>query len=180
MSIARFLLLIIFAVMAPVFAVTSVTRHDETSHQFTSDIGISSGLMAKVRDVTKSLRDDAAARGAGYVSMLGCVSGPQEGAMGTHYINDTYARDGVLDVKRPEALIFDNGRLVGVEFIIPVAAWHEKHAEPPTFEGHLMHYVGSPNRYAMDPFYELHVWAWRENPHGSFADWNPRVSCDGQ
>jgi hypothetical protein len=23
-----------------------------------------------------------------------------------------------------------------------------------------------------------HVWAWRENPHGTFADFNPRVSCD--
>jgi hypothetical protein len=24
----------------------------------------------------------------------------------------------------------------------------------------------------------LHVWAWRENPNGAFADWNTRVSCD--
>jgi hypothetical protein len=23
------------------------------------------------------------------------------------------------------------------------------------------------------------VWAWRDNPNGTFADWNPRVSCDG-
>jgi hypothetical protein len=23
------------------------------------------------------------------------------------------------------------------------------------------------------------VWAWRENPNGTFVDWNPRVSCDG-
>ena len=27
--------------------------------------------------------------------------------------------------------------------------------------------------------YELHVWAWRDNPHG-VVDWNPRVSCEGQ
>ena len=27
-------------------------------------------------------------------------------------------------------------------------------------------------------FYELHVWAWKDNPRGSFADWNPSVSCD--
>ena len=29
-------------------------------------------------------------------------------------------------------------------------------------------------------FYELHVWAWRDNPSGVFVDWNPRVSCEGQ
>jgi hypothetical protein len=23
----------------------------------------------------------------------------------------------------------------------------------------------------------LHVWHFRENPSGVFADWNPRVSC---
>ncbi|HEX9707342.1 MAG TPA: hypothetical protein VGA24_06845 [Steroidobacteraceae bacterium] len=28
-------------------------------------------------------------------------------------------------------------------------------------------------------FYEIHVWAWRNNPDGTFADWNPRVSCAG-
>ena len=29
-------------------------------------------------------------------------------------------------------------------------------------------------------FYELHVWAWEQNPVGSFADWNTQVSCDQQ
>jgi len=23
----------------------------------------------------------------------------------------------------------------------------------------------------------LHVWIWRENPSGMFADWNPTVHC---
>jgi hypothetical protein len=43
--------------------------------------------------------------------------------------------------------------------------------------GHLAHYVGSPNRYALSAFYALHVWAWKSNPKGTFADFNPRVSC---
>ena len=30
----------------------------------------------------------------------------------------------------------------------------------------------------LDPFYELHVWAWRDNPKGTFADMNPSVSCE--
>jgi hypothetical protein len=28
--------------------------------------------------------------------------------------------------------------------------------------------------------YERHVRAWRDNPHGAFVDWNPRVSCEGR
>jgi hypothetical protein len=27
-------------------------------------------------------------------------------------------------------------------------------------------------------FYELHVWAWKNNPSGMFTDWNPNVSCE--
>jgi hypothetical protein len=25
----------------------------------------------------------------------------------------------------------------------------------------------------------LHVWAWKDNPNGTFTNWNPSVSCDG-
>jgi hypothetical protein len=38
----------------------------------------------------------------------------------------------------------------------------------------------SPIRDGLPPFYELHVWAWRTNPHGAFVDWNTGVSCGGQ
>jgi hypothetical protein len=27
------------------------------------------------------------------------------------------------------------------------------------------------------PHYDLHVWIWRENPSGTFAQWNPKVEC---
>jgi hypothetical protein len=43
--------------------------------------------------------------------------------------------------------------------------------------GQLFHYAPSPNRYGGTPFYELHVWAMKQNPRGVFADWNPNVSC---
>ena len=33
-------------------------------------------------------------------------------------------------------------------------------------------------RFGLPAFYELHVWAWKANPSGTFADWNPTVSCD--
>ena len=68
-------------------------------------------------------------------------------------------------------------RLLGVEYVVLADAWHATHAAPPVLGGQLFSYTGSPNRYGIPPFYALHVWAWRTNPLGAFADWNPSVSC---
>jgi hypothetical protein len=43
--------------------------------------------------------------------------------------------------------------------------------------GQHFQFVGTPNRYRLPAFYELHVWAWRDNRFGTFVDWNPDVSC---
>jgi len=142
----------------------------------------SPGLVDDVRRGTSAFQDLEAARSAGYVPATGCVSGPQEGAMGVHYANVALIGDGLLDPERPELLMYEmrNGRatLVGVEFLVIADAWHATNAAPPVLKGQHFHYVGSPNRYGLPPFYELHVWAWRNNVNGSFADWNPQVSCD--
>jgi hypothetical protein len=71
-------------------------------------------------------------------------------------------------------------RLVGVEYIVLADAWHQQHAadDPPVLNGQLLQFVDSPNRFGLPAFYELHAWAWRDNPNGTFVDWNPRVSCD--
>jgi hypothetical protein len=141
-------------------------------------------LVQIVRDATRSFQEVSNATAAGYARFLGCVSGPQEGAMGVHYVNGTLVQDGQLDPNRPEALMYElrNGRLrlLGVEYIVMAEAWHATHTEPPVLGGQVFHYNGSPNRYALPAFYELHVWAWRDNPAGTFADWNTRVSCTGE
>jgi hypothetical protein len=49
---------------------------------------------------------------------------------------------------------------------------------PASLGGQLFAFNGAPNRYGLDPFYELHVWAWRPNPRGAFADMNPNVTCE--
>ena len=101
--------------------------------------------------------------------------------MGVHFVNMKYVGDDELDINKPEAVIYEpyNGayRLVGVEYIVMVDVWQAHHKEPPVFAGQTMQYQGSPNRYGWPAVYELHVWAWRDNPHGTFVDWNPRVSC---
>ena len=57
-------------------------------------------------------------------------------------------------------------RLLGVEFLVIAEAWHAANALPLVLMGQQFHYVGSPNRDSLPAFYELHVWAWNENPHG--------------
>ena len=138
-------------------------------------------LVETVRRATARFHNVAAAIAAGYAPFLGCVSGPEEGAMGIHFVNGDLVGDGQLDPQRPEALIYEarNGRLrvVGVEYIVIAEDWHTTNQTPPALGGQLFHYAGSPNRYGIPAFYELHVWAWKHNPHGVFVDWNPRVSC---
>jgi hypothetical protein len=143
----------------------------------------STGLVQEVREATRDFRDVTVAVGAGYGSLGSCVSGPQEGAMGIHYGNAPLIGDGALDASRPEILTYEQRggrlRLLGVEYLVIASDWHAHTAAPPVLMGQHFHYVGSPNRYGLPPFYELHVWAWRDNPLGMFVDWNSAVSCEG-
>lgn len=119
---------------------------------------------------------------AGYAAFLGCVSGPQEGDMGVDFVNSQHLEDAQLDPARPEALMYEprdgRPRLLGVEYLVIADAWHATNKTLPALLGQTFHYTGSPNRYGLPPFYALHVWAWKDNPHGMFVDWNPRVSCE--
>jgi hypothetical protein len=139
------------------------------------------GLLREVRLGTQGFRDVSAAMGAGYVSTGSCVTGPEKGAMGIHYANGALIDDGALDARAPELLIYEQRdgrlRLVGVEFLVIADPWNATHDAPPVLMGQHFHYVGAPNRYRLPAFYELHVWAWRDNPSGVFVDWNPDVSC---
>lgn len=139
-------------------------------------------LVAVVRHATLDYWDVEAAMDAGYGLFHGCVSGPQEGAMGVHLVNGNLVGDGALDANQPEALIYEprNGqlRLAGVEYVVIAEDWNAMHATPPMLKGQVFQYVGAPNRYRLPAFYELHVWAWKHNPSGTFSDWNPLVSCD--
>ncbi len=141
-------------------------------------------LVQIVHDATKPFTDVNVATAADYHPFLGCVSGPDHGAMGTHYVNLTLVGDGEIDAAKPEALIYETGStglmtLVGVEFIVDAATWLARHPSPPVLEGQSFHLVNSPNRYNLPAFFELHVWAWRNNPSGAFVDWNNNVSCEG-
>jgi hypothetical protein len=149
--------------------------------------GDSSPLIEKVRQATAQYKEVSVAVSQGFVPATPCVSGPNQGAMGVHYVLLDRLNKGVLDPTQPEALIYEpmaNGalRLVGLEYIVLEATWQRQHPAggAPALDGNLMNYIGAPNRYGLPAFYELHIWAWEDNPMGSFADWNTHVTCDKQ
>ncbi len=142
------------------------------------------GLVGVVREATARYKDVERAQAEGYTPVLGCVSSPDEGAMGVHYLNPVLFGDGVVDAAHPELLVYEpqrNGRmrLVAVEYIMIADNWDTRHADgsPPILMGQLFDYAPGPNRFRLPPNYSLHVWAWKYNPKGTFSMWNPRVSC---
>jgi len=171
----RTLSLIGLAVML-LFALTTVALAQPVSQAQTNG----DNLVKTVRLVTQRA-PVTAAEANGYGRFLGCVSGP-DGSMGVHYPNPTLVGDGKLDASNPEVLVYEpkNGKLelAAVEYLVLYDDWHANNDGPPVLGGQVFHYVGSPNRYGMPAFYELHVWAWKHNPNGMFADWNPNVSCE--
>jgi hypothetical protein len=182
LGIVRFALLVCLGSAAPLSAGAAPETPGQADHEHAGSAPAS--LVEAVRDATRQFIDVNAATGAGYGPFLGCVSGPDHGAMGVHYVNGGLVGDGEIDAAKPEALIYepsgDRLRLVGVEFIVDAASWLAHHGAPPVLQGQSFQFVGSPNRYALPAFFELHVWAWRNNPNGAFVDWNTRVTCEGR
>jgi hypothetical protein len=150
-------------------------------HQMTDAAQVPASLVQKVRDATRKYFNVNDARKAGYGPFLGCVTGPDHGAMGIHYVNGKLF--GQLEADQPQALIYEPEgnrlRLVGVEFITDAKTWLKNHNNtPPVLEGQVLQLVPAPNRFNLADFFELHVWAWRNNPNGAFVDWNNQVSCE--
>ena len=141
-----------------------------------------SALVKAVRQATAQFQHDP---GPDHVLQFGCVSGGEFGAMGMHFVNGTLVTDGQVDVMHPEILLYEplpNGRLqlTGADYLVLKADWEAdpEHKAPPELMGQLFHLFDSPNRFGLPAFYTLHVWAWKDNPNGTFTNWNPNVSCD--
>jgi hypothetical protein len=140
--------------------------------------------LADLRAATETFRDVEVAIDAGYVQFFGCVHEPLAGAMGIHFVNGALVEDPAIDELAPEALTYavdGEGRyqLAAVEYVVFKDAWDATHDQPPSLFGETFNVVEEPNRYGIPTFYELHVWAWRENPTGTYEDWNPHVLCAG-
>ena len=150
-----------------------------------------SALIKIVRESTERFKDVAEAEKEGYALQFGCVSGPDQGAMGLHFINMELVGKGVIDPTKPQIILYEptpdgSLKLTGADFLVDAQQWDNDKTHkpgPPELMGQLFHYFESPNRFGLKAFYTLHVWAWKENPNGAFVNWHPAVSCklfDGQ
>jgi len=135
---------------------------------------VSDTLADRVRQANDRFKNVSVALSEGY-RPIPCASGADGGAMGIHYVNAKLLSSGTIDLAHPQAVMYEpmpDGRLalIAVEYITMKG--------PASLEGQLFNFNGAPNRYGLDPFYELHVWAWKQNPRGAFADMNPTVTCE--
>lgn len=150
------------------------------SQQLTAAQG---ALLKIVRENTERFKDVSVAEREGYSLLFGCVSGPDAGAMGLHFVNLPLVAAGVIDATRPQIVIYEpmpdgHLQLIGADFLVIASDWDKAHpGQPPQLMGQLFHYFESPNRFGLPAFYTLHVWAWKENPNGAFVNWHPNVSC---
>jgi hypothetical protein len=186
---ARFTHSLIGALMAVGLGSSPALAQDHDSHNMPSQ-SISmpesrereNELVEAVRNATRNFKN---APPAGYELGFGCVSGGDFGAMGLHYINGPLTMDDDVNIATPEILLYEplpHGkiRLTGADYLVDKAAWdaNPKHTGPPKLMGQLFHLFDAPNRFGLKAFYTLHVWAWKDNPNGTFTNWNPNVSCD--
>jgi hypothetical protein len=143
--------------------------------------------LKQAKKATAPYQDLDTAKAAGYGLLLdaagiACIDMPGQGAMGIHYVNGTLVGDATVDAKTPEAVVYEpqhDGRLklVALEYVVFQSAWDAKHSSWPSLFGQRFDFTRSPNRYGLPAFYSLHAWIWKHNPAGTFAMWNPRVSC---
>jgi hypothetical protein len=137
------------------------------------------------------------ASAAGY-SLAGepCVSAPP-GTMGIHAVNFGLAGDLAIDPARPEILLYlpaAEGRLelIGVEYWAVALAnsaggpipWFGSGPPPagwfnpaPSVLGQTFDGPMAGHNPQMPWHYDLHVWLWEDNPAGTFAMFNPSLSC---
>ena len=140
-------------------------------------------LVQEVRRVTAQFQHNPPSDRA---LVFGCVSGGDFGAMGLHFLKGSVLHDGEVTIDDPEIFLYEalpNGKLqlTGVDYLVFKSEWEakpENKGVQPSLMGQLFHLFDAPNRFGLDPFYTLHVWAWKDNPNGTFTNWNPNVSCD--
>jgi hypothetical protein len=159
-----------------------VHTHSASSQQGVSNSDKASALINIVRNATERFKDVRVAEAEGYALQFGCVSGPDSGAMGLHFINGQILSSGIIDPTRPPIVIYEpipggGLRLIGADFLVFADSWNASHSSPPELMGQLFQFFESPNRFQLPAFYTLHVWAWKDNPKGAFVNWHPHVKC---
>ncbi len=128
--------------------------------------------LATLKALTEPFQSFDAGKAAGYdAPFMGCFA-IDSGGMGIHYQNTGIDVAATPSVSKPPFLMYEpqqdgSMRLVGVEYV--------KAAPPtdpaPTLFGQKFTFNTGLGIWA------LHVWDWKANPAGLYANWNPSVTC---
>lgn len=130
--------------------------------------------LRQLRRATRPFKRLSVAQSSGYDVQATPCQESETGGMGYHFANFGLL-DGTLEETRPEILLYEprpGGRekLVAVEYAIPYTEW-AREDDPPEIHGVAF------NRNDVFQLWVMHAWVWKHNPDGTFASWNPRVSC---
>ena len=149
---------------------TAVPSSDRVAALVASD-------LASLRAATAPFQSLESAVAAGYPRQVaGCLVHEHHGAMGYHHVKQANLGRN-LEVSKPQILLYErmpdsSYRLNGVEFILPYR-FLPRDSAAPSIMGQRMHQEDNLK------FWYLHVWAWRDNPQGVFANFHPDVACRG-
>ena len=166
----RFLLFAIFIGICCLLIAIAPATSSSTSAAATPAVEklspVTNHELARARNATAKYHDFSRADADGY-EFLHCEEGE-----GLEYLNSSLL-DCNFDIEHPEALHYiqegDNLRLVGVEYVIPIACT----ATPP--EG----FTGDADEWEFMaeglPIWALRAALWLPNPNGMFAEENPRI-----
>lgn len=125
----------------------------------------------------------------------------QDGAMGIHFFRPDLLRitateprvagEGThTDFHEPSTLVYEpqedgSLELIGVENLVFAEAWEKEGRDgPPTFLDNEYYFMadnpatGLDEGHMFEPHYDMHIWLFRDNPRGMFAQFNPNVSCE--
>ncbi len=151
--------------------------------------------LAALRRATARFHSVSAAQRAGYgfftdAKGIACIDMPQmkgmdmqgAGGMGVHFVKGALVDDPAERPTRPEAMVYrvdKDGilRLSAVEYVVLQSAWDANHSSVPRLFGKPFTLTKAGNRYGLPAFYSLHAWVWQHNPAGTFAMFNPNVTC---
>lgn len=133
---------------------------------------LESQLLKSLRQATSRYNSTSQAIQAGYQPETHCVSSPA-GGMGYHWAKSSLV-DPVFNPLEPEVVLYATGpggnlKLVAVEFVVINVG-----QQRPSFDGQLFDIGGAP---IPVPHWTLHVWVHEYNPSGTFAKFNPNVTC---
>lgn len=159
-------------------------------------------LTAKYQDVNAAMAEGYIRDPGDMCDTADMMGRPKDlGAMGIHYFrpdllgisgppNPRVSGTGThTDFRKPSILIYEpqadgSLKLVAVENLVFDKAWQAAgKGEWPTFQGQAYNAMADDPATTIDeahlfePHHDLHVWLYRDNPNGMFAQFNPSVSC---